>query len=621
MSNSVGRFFSTLMAKILFAVLIVAFGAWGVADMLRTNPNREAVISVGEVDVTTLQAKRAFMRELQNLRQSFGPQLTVEDAAKFGVFNNVLSQLASRALLDAAAKDINVGVSDNAMQHLIMSNSAFLDETGKFSRDRFRRVLEQNGYNEVDFLAMTRNDLTRQRLIDSVTGPVVAPQILVDTLLRYEGEQRTVDYFTVAASDMPQPKDPGDEALKAYQNDNAARYTAPETRKLTVLLITPEAVGKALTFTEDDLKAYYEEHTNLFSVQETRNLSQILSKSKEDAEKVAKALKEGRALKTVAAEQKATLTNLGWVTHNSLLASISNPAFAAEKGAVLPPIQTPLGWHVFKVVDIRPASTKPFAEAKADVEKALRSDKIMTAIYDKSIAVEDAVSSGATLEEAAKLQGLKALSLPAVTANGQSNPDVPAIQTVAKAGYEQNEGEQSTLMEYEGEPGGYFIVRTDKITPSALKPFDSIRKDLLATWRGEQQQEEAVKKAADLAKTFAEAKSDKAFAKANKVTVKTSAPMYRSSQAELPQPLVKAIFDAKIGNADSAATADGAIVARLKEIKPVNLDDFKETLAEGKRQLRGSLGNIVMSPFTQQLTETFDMRQGRSVESLVQELK
>ncbi len=103
MSNSVGRLFTSLLAKILFGILIVAFGAWGIADMLRRSPETQAVIGVGDVEVSSRQVKRAFVAELRRLRQQFGPQLTAAEAAKYGVFDQVLSQLASRALLDAAA--------------------------------------------------------------------------------------------------------------------------------------------------------------------------------------------------------------------------------------------------------------------------------------------------------------------------------------------------------------------------------------------------------------------------------------------------------------------------------------------------------------------------------------
>ena len=46
------------------------------------------------------------------------PAATAADAQKYGIFDQVLSQLATRALLDAAAKDMNVGVSDEAVQRL-----------------------------------------------------------------------------------------------------------------------------------------------------------------------------------------------------------------------------------------------------------------------------------------------------------------------------------------------------------------------------------------------------------------------------------------------------------------------------------------------------------------------
>jgi len=624
-NKSIGSIFTTLMAKILFAVLIVAFGAWGVADMLRTNPNREAVISVGDVDVTTKQALRGFVRELQNLRQNFGPQFTAAEAQKFGVFDQALSQMATRALLDAAAHDMNIGVSDKAMQDLIMSNGAFLGEDGKFNRALFRRVLDNNGYTENEFLETTRDDLTRQRIIDSVQGSVQAPDILVKTLLRYEGERRTADTFTINANSMPAPKDPGDDALKAYQKDNAARYTSPETRDMTVLVIAPKDVQNSIKVDDAELKKYFENNVDEFLEPETRQLSQILATDKAEADKIAKALSEGRSMAKVAKANGKSVTDLGWVDKNNLVDMIAVPAFAASKGDVLKPIETPLGWHVIKVNDAKAGKAPTFEEARAKTVEAVKADKTLTALYDASTAIEDSLASGASLEEAAKLANIKVVKLTAITnkgknTEGKSDFGIPAMADITKAAFENGEGEQSTLLEYDGEPGGYFVVRTDAVKPAALKAFADVRKDLLKAWQSEEQQKAAVAKAKELAEAFAKAESIKNFAKANNVKITTNGPFYRSSRNVLPPALIREMFAAKPGQAGSAAIPTGAVVARLQNIEPVDIAEFKDSIEAGKAHIQNYLGSSLMMPFTTQLTETYNMRQHRSVESLVKEL-
>ncbi|WP_337995619.1 peptidylprolyl isomerase [Oleispirillum naphthae] len=624
MSNSVGRFFSSLLVKVLFGILIVAFGAWGVADMLRRSPDHQAVISVGDVEVSGRQVKHAFVTELRRLRQRFGPQLTAAEAAKFGVFDQVLSQMASRALLDAAAQKMNVGVSDAAIQTLITGNAAFQNGKGEFDRERFRRLLENNGYTEIDFLAMTRGDMTRQRIVNSVTEPVSAPRILVSTLLRYEGERRVAEVFGIKAADMPAPADPGDAALTEFQTAHAAAYTAPETRKLSVLPIRPADVEKRLEITEDALHDYFGHHAAEFLTPETRKLRQILVKDEAAAAKVAAALKEGRSLDAAAKENHAMLTDLGWMGRDGLLPSLAEPAFAAAKGAVLAPLKSALGWHVLVVEDIRPAHQPKLEEVRDKVTAAVKTEQTLGALYRASTAVEDALAAGSTLEEAAKLNGLTVVTLPAVTADakgpdGKEAAAIPAAAEIVKAGFGQDAGTQSPLSEYEGEPGGYYVVRTDAVTPAALKPFASIRADLLAAWRAGKQQEAAVEKAKALAADFAKTKDAAAFAKAQHVTLTTTQPLFRRGST-LPPSLLKSLFDLEVGQTASAPATDGAIVARLAAIHPVNVADFKDSIEQGKRQLRTALGESLMMPFTTQLTDSFQMRQHRSIDSLVQEL-
>ncbi len=626
MSNSVGRFITSLLAKVLFGILIVAFGAWGIADMLKRSPEKQAVIGVGDVEVSSLQVKRAFVSELRRMRQQFGPQLTAADAAKYGVFDQVLSQMASRALLDAAAAKMNVGVSDAAIQELIAGTPAFQNEDGQFNRDRFRRVLENSGYREADYLSMARGDMVRSRVLDSVREPVTVPNILAETLLRYEGERRVAEIFTVPADAMPLPQDPGDEVLTAYQKDHASAYTAPEYRKLAVLAIRPDDVKDHVAVSEDELHDYYTHHASDFTQPETRHLRQILVKDEAAAAKAAAALKEGRAADVVAKEEKAVLTDIGWVERDRLLASLAAPAFAAAKGDVLPPLKTPLGWHVVLVEDIRPARTLDFAESRAKVAEAARSEQLLGAIYRLSTALEDSLAAGATLEEAARLNKLSLVVVNATDAEGKSPdgkpvPGLPATTEIVRAGFAQDAGNQSTLMEYEGEPGGYFVVRTDAVTPAALKPFAQVRGDLLAAWRAGKRHEAAVEKAKTLADDFAKAKDATAFAKAHGVKIETTQPFFRSGGAHgLPRDLVKAVFAMEPGQTGSAANPEGAVVARLSGIKPVDLTAFAQVLEKGKQQLRAALGDAMMAPFTTQLTETFPMRQFRSVDSLVREI-
>ncbi len=624
MSHSVGRLFTSLLAKILFGILIVAFGAWGIADMLRRSPESQAVIGVGDVEVSSRQVKRAFVTELRRLRQQFGPQLTAAEAAKYGVFDQVLSQLASRALLDAAAAKMNVGVSDAAIQELIVGNAAFLGEDGRFSRERFRRVLENSGYTEVDFLGMMRGDTVRRRILDSVREPVTVPRILADTLLRFEGERRVAQVFAVPAASMPLPRDPGDEVLTAYQKDHATEYTAPETRALTVLPIRPEDVKVAVD--EAALREHFDRHAAEYAQPESRKLRQILVKDEAAAARVAAALKEGRAADAVAREAQSSVTDLGWVAREGLLPALADPAFAAAKGDVLPPLKTPIGWHVVTVEDIRPVQAPDFAAARPKVVEAVRAEQTLAAIYRLSTALEDALAAGASLEEAARLNGLSVIAVPATDAEGktpagQPVAGLPAVAEIVRAGFAQDAGNQSSLLEYEGEPGGYFVVRTEAVTPAALKPFAQVRAELLDSWNAEKRREAAVEKAKTLAAAFAEAKDAAAFAKAHGVKIETTPPFFRSGGARgLPRDLVKALFAAEPGQTGSAATPEGAMAARLIEVRPVDPTEFADALEQGNRQLRAALGDALMAPFSTHLADPFAMRQFRSVDSLVREI-
>ncbi|MFN9960329.1 MAG: peptidylprolyl isomerase, partial [bacterium] len=66
--------------------------------------------------------------------------------------------------------------------------------------------------------------------------------------------------------------------------------------------------------------------------------------------------------------------DLGWFNENTMVKEFNDAAFAAEKGALLAPVQTRFGFHIIKVEDKRDAT--PLEEVRPQIEAALRQEAI-----------------------------------------------------------------------------------------------------------------------------------------------------------------------------------------------------------------------------------------------------
>ena len=92
------------IVKILFVLLILSFGVWGIGDIFRGRTDTTAA-EVGDVKISTVELDNAFRQEVNRLRQMLGGQIDAEQAKALGLVNQTLDQLIQWTLLSLAADD------------------------------------------------------------------------------------------------------------------------------------------------------------------------------------------------------------------------------------------------------------------------------------------------------------------------------------------------------------------------------------------------------------------------------------------------------------------------------------------------------------------------------------
>jgi peptidyl-prolyl cis-trans isomerase C len=130
-----------------------------------------------------------------------------------------------------------------------------------------------------------------------------------------------------------------------------------------------------LEITDDEIGAYYKEHSSLFEVPEQLHVAQILVPSEAEAKGVTAKLAAGAKFEELAGTVSRDIVSagkggdLGWITRDKIPPAFSALA-TAQPGAVLPPGRTEAGWHVVKLLEIRPKALPPLAEQRDKVREA-----------------------------------------------------------------------------------------------------------------------------------------------------------------------------------------------------------------------------------------------------------
>jgi peptidylprolyl isomerase len=142
---------------------------------------------------------------------------------------------------------------------------------------------------------------------------------------------------------------------------------------------------------EDDIKKAYEANKSALIVPAQFDLAQIFVSSPQDADKQtaaaaqkkatelgAKARASGADFAKLARENSEHVDtapkggDMGWVPASQMLPEIRAAVEKMDKGEVSAPIRTGAGWHIVKLVDKKPPSTRSLSEVHDAIANQLR---------------------------------------------------------------------------------------------------------------------------------------------------------------------------------------------------------------------------------------------------------
>ena len=168
----------------------------------------------------------------------------------------------------------------------------------------------------------------------------------------------------------------GEAALEAFSETSGlskARMRKNLERNLLIERLV-ERTRVSLKVTEAEVGEYYRAHLEDFRQGDSVTLAHILFRgSKSDPRKVRAEIKAGLAFEEAAKKYSDdALTKdqgglLGTLKRGEMLPELEEPAFSLQKGEVSPPVKSPRGVHLLKVLERRPGSQRPLSEVKEDI--------------------------------------------------------------------------------------------------------------------------------------------------------------------------------------------------------------------------------------------------------------
>jgi peptidyl-prolyl cis-trans isomerase D len=603
----------SIIVKILFALLIVSFGFWGIYTRSPlSNAPDTVVATVGDQSIRADTLQRALQPALERLRAQFGTSLEPQQVKQLGILDTLLNQLIDRSLLDQQTARLGLEVSDATIRSAIYDNPSFRGPDGKFDRQLFDRVLAVNRVSEEQLVAQLRSEIPRDVLLRAITAGVGMPRPVVDALYRYREEKRVADIVAFPVSAVGTVGTPSQEALKKFYEAHPDLFRAPEYRSFTVASLAPTDFEQPGPIAEEKLRQEYDQRKDEFDTPEQRDIQQILAPSEDKAKAAEAALAAGKDWKEVAttiAGQNPDTIDLGLLNRQAIPHELGDVAFELPLNKPSQPVKSPLGWHILRIVKIEPGTTKSFEEAKPRIEADLKLREATDRLDKIANQADDALAGGATLAEVAAKFGLKTLNVAATDEGGRDPQGKPVALPVAsdeilKTAFATNAGDTSRITDTKD--GSIFAVHVDTITPPQVRPLAEVKATAVAGWQAEQKRETATKEAAALAAAvtpdlpLAKVAGDKGLPLLPGVKLGRNA----APGSTTPPALVAKLFAAKPGDTVTVSDATGAYAAQLKEIQsPATIPEA--AAAKLADQLAGDARGDIASQFSKALRQRF----------------
>jgi parvulin-like peptidyl-prolyl isomerase len=153
------------------------------------------------------------------------------------------------------------------------------------------------------------------------------------------------------------------------EEDPLYKKRMSEYQKTVLINRYRAGLTKKMEPTSKELKAYYEANRKGFVVPETRKVQMVLVKTRDEAEDLKGRIQAGKMTMyqaardhSIAPKAKENLGEVGWVNESEVVPALNQAIFSLGPGQIGGPVETPAGWHLVKVLEVKEAKYTDFTD-------------------------------------------------------------------------------------------------------------------------------------------------------------------------------------------------------------------------------------------------------------------
>ena len=489
----------TWIAKVILALITVPFALWGVESYITTPRGLDTVATVEKEKITTQEYQQATRNQLDQFRQQYGPNIDASIMDNPEMRKSILDQLIDQRLVVNATKSSGLVVSDATLRERISAEPNF-QQDGKYAASRYELYLKSQGQSAVGFETRMRQDMERQRFVESIVATGFAANASVKQYLLISEQTRDIAIVNVSPDQFASQVKISAAAAKAFYEQKKIEFTTPEQIRAEYVELSVDALTPTIAVPAEETKAYYEANSGRYIQKEQRKASHILinvAPKSTDAEKAAAKVKADALFALAKKNPKdfadlakknsqdsgsaANGGDLGLFSRGMMVKPFEDAAFAAKKDELLAPVLSDFGYHIIRVSDIQPEKGKSLADVTPEIEGELKKQKAARKFAELAEKFTNAAyEQSSSLKAASEVAGLPIKQSPWMS-KGQGMPAPfgnPKLMTALFSDEVQKNKRNTEAVEVA--TNTLVAARALESKPAVVRPFEEVEKGIIA---------------------------------------------------------------------------------------------------------------------------------------------
>jgi peptidyl-prolyl cis-trans isomerase D len=474
----------------LLGLIIVVFIAFYGGNKFHDASSQDIAEVNGEV-ITQREFALQYQKALERYRELLKGSLTPELEKNLNIRGTLLEELIQKKLVLQEARQLGLAANDEDLMTAIAQVPDF-QVNGRFNKERYLQLLRANRITPGQFEDEQREQLTIQRLYSMLLDAVHVTEAEVRDRYRFEQGKVNLYFIRLPINNYLSEVKLSEDEIKKFYERNKDFLKEPLKVQVEYLSYPFERFSSSAQITDKEIEEYYQANRDSkFHKPKEVKARQILirippgtdAKQKSDAQMRANRIlteaRSGKDFAQLAKQESEDSTaakggELGWVTQEQLPSPLAKIAFSLAKGEISNVIETPRGFHIVKVEDIRDEKTQSLKEATVEITQALKKEKGKLEAARLADRDREKALSGNDFAKLAQESGV-AVNVTRPFTNGEVLPEVGQAAEFYKAALSMSPKDISPVIEG---PNAYYVLRIKQRTEPTVPPFDTVKSNI-----------------------------------------------------------------------------------------------------------------------------------------------